>query len=246
MEKKFIVIPAAVIVIIVGAVLSFLCVRTVDVGQVAVVTEFGSVKGVQTNGFHLKSPMEDYNYIDVTQQAVTNGYSTATSDNQSLSQTITAQVAVEPESAAGLYSKFLGGHMDNLVAPMLADAFKSATAGYSIEQVISNRGDLGNDMLDAAKAKLEPYGISVVSVEITNVELPDDYKAAVEARKVAEQQLQTAEVERQTAEVNAETNRITAESLSSENFTQMFIEKWDGQLPQYVGGEDGLSMILPK
>lgn len=220
------------------------CVRTVDVGEVAVVTQFGNINGVQSSGFHIKSPIEDYNYIDVTQQAVSGNYSTATSDNQSLNQTIIAQVSVNPENAADLYAKFLGSHMDSLVTPMLADAFKSATAGYSIEKVISNRGDLGADMLAAAKAKLEPYGINVVSVEITNVELPEDYKNAVEARKVAEQQLQTAQVKRDTAQVDADTNRITAQSLSQENFTQMFIEKWNGQLPQYMGSGD-LSMLLP-
>lgn len=231
------------IVVVILIILSLLCVRTVDVGKVAVVTEFGTVKGVQTSGFHIKSPIEDYVYIDVSQQAVSDTYSTATSDNQSLRQDITAQITVNPDSAAELYMTKLGSHMDTLVAPMLADAFKSATAGYTIEQVVSNRGDLGADMLAAAQAKLEPYGITVVSVEITNVYLPDEYASAVAARKVAEQDRQTAQVKLETAEIDAERNRVVAESLSDENFQQMFYEKWDGVLPLYMG--DGGNVMIP-
>jgi regulator of protease activity HflC (stomatin/prohibitin superfamily) len=243
-SKKGIFIGVGVLVVIVAVILSLMCVRSVGVGEVAVVTEFGSVQGVASSGLHLKSPTQDYNYIDISQQAVENDYSTATSDNQSLTQSITAQISVNADSAAELYSKFLGQHMDSLVAPMLADAFKSATAGYTIEQVVANRGDLASDMLTNAQKKLESYGINVISVEITNVDLPTDYKEAVAARKVAEQEKLTAQTKLETAQIDAETNKVTAESLSDANFKQMAIEKWNGELPQYLGDSNMLSLLI--
>lgn len=232
---KVLMIPALVLIFGFTLVSCTMCTAMVDVGEVAVVTELGVIKGVESNGFHFKSPLQQYNIIDVHQVAVSNVYSTATSDNQSLTQTITAQVAIDPEYVEDLYTKFKGSHMDTLVMPLLADAFKSATAGYSIEEVIANRGALGSDMLALAKAKLDPYGITVISVEVTNVELPEDYKNAVEARKVAEQERETAQVRMETATYEAETNRIISESLSDANLTKMMIEAWDGKLPLSVG-----------
>ncbi len=245
--------PAINIPVIVGAGIGVILliwlilssIAVVETGQVAVVTRFGNIVGFEGQGIHLKVPIDSYNIIDVTQQQVTAEYSTATKDNQSITQEITAQVAVNPENAEDLYQKFLGNHMDAIVDPILSDGFKSATAKFSLEDCITARDQLSEEMLKAVKERLAEYGINVVSVEVKNVNLPEEYKAAVERQKVAERDQVTAEVERQTAEINAETNRITAESLSDENFKQRFYEKWDGKLPTYMGGEEGLSMLLP-
>lgn len=240
------VIVAASIAAVLAVVLLVSCIAVVGTGQAAVVTRFGNVVGTEGQGFHLKLPVDRYNMIDVTQQQVTAEYSTATKDNQSLVQEITSQVVVKPDAAEEIYVKFLGNHMDGIVAPILADGFKNATAKYSIEEVISARDKLSSDMLSAVQPKLDAYGIQVVSVEIKNVALPEEYKAAVERQKVAERDQVTAEVERQTAEIDAEKNKIMAESLSEENFQKLFYEKWDGKLPTYMGGDGSLDMLLPQ
>lgn len=238
-------VVACAAVVILAAFLALSCVKVVETGSVAVVTRFGNVVGVESQGIHLKTPFDNYNIIDVTQQQVKANYSTATSDNQSLGQEVVAQVVVNPEYAEEIYVKFLGNHMEGIVEPNLSDGVKAATAKYSLEETISMRDQLSDDMLAAAQSKLSSYGIQVVSIEITDVGLPEEYQAAVERQKVAERDKITAEVEKETAEIQAETNRILAESLSQENFTQQFIDKWDGILPIYMGGDADLGMILP-
>lgn len=235
-------VAAAALVVV---ILLVSCIAVVGTGQVAVVTRFGNIVGFEGQGIHVKLPVDSYNIIDVTQQQVTSEYSTATKDNQSIKQEITAQVSVNPESAEDLYQKFLGNHMDAIVDPILSDGFKSATAKFSLEDCITSRDQLSAEMLASVKDRLAEYGINVVSVEVKNVDLPEEYKAAVERQKVAERDQITADVERQTAEINAETNRIMAESLSAENFQQRFYDKWDGKLPLYVGGGESLDMLLP-
>lgn len=238
-------IVVCTVLAIVALVLLACSVAVVGTGHVAVVTRFGNVVGVEGQGIHLKLPVDSYNMVDVTQQQVTAEYSTATKDNQSLTQDITAQIVVRPDAAGDIYARFLGNHMEGIVAPVLADGFKNATAGYSIEEVISARDALSADMLAAVAPRLEPYGIDVVSVEIANVALPEEYKAAVERQKVAERDQVTAEVERKTAEIEAEKNRIMAESLSEENFQKLFYERWDGRLPLYMGGDGEIGALLP-
>ena len=39
--------------------------------------------------------------------------------------------------------------------------------------------------------------------------------------------------------------KVLADSLDERNFQKMFIEKWDGVLPKYMGGGESLSMLLP-
>lgn len=223
----------------------FTCFAVVDTGKVAVVTRFGNVVGMEGQGFHVKAPIDQYNIIDVTQQQVTETYSTASKDNQSVNQEITAQIVVNPENVEDLYVKFLGNHMDGIVKPVLSDGFKSANAKYSLEETIEKRDQLSADMLKAVQDRLAPYGIRVVSVEIKNVELPQEYKDAVERQKVAERDQVTAGVKNETAKTEADTNKILAESLDSRNFQKMFIEKWDGTLPLYMGGDGSLDMLLP-
>lgn len=239
------VVAALVALVLAVLVLLTSCISIVDTGRVAVVTRFGNVVGVEGQGIHLKTPIDNYNIIDVSQQQVTAEYSTASKDNQSITQEITAQIVVNPEYAEELYVKFLGNHMEGIVAPILSDGFKAANAKFSLEETIEKRDQLSAEMLSAVQSRLEPYGIQVVSVEIKNVALPEEYKAAVERQKVAERDQITAEVEKDTAEIQAETNRILAESLSEENFKQQFIDKWDGILPTYMGDSEALGLMLP-
>lgn len=231
---------------VVALVLAIMCFAVVGTGQVAVVTRFGNIVAVDGQGFHFKTPIDAYNVIDVTQQQVTEQYSTASKDNQSVNQEITAQIVVSPDNAQELYSKFLGNHMDGIVRPVLSDGFKAANAKYSLEETIEKRDQLSADMLKAVQDRLSGYGIQVVSVEIKNVELPEEYKAAVERQKVAERDQETAKVKNKTAETEADTNRIIAESLDARNFQKLMIEKWNGVLPLYMGGEGSLDMLLPK
>ena len=238
-------IAAAAVLAVVVLVLLLKCISVVGTGQVAVVTRFGNVVGTEGQGIHMKLPVDSYHKIDCTQQQVTAEYSTASKDNQSVTQEITAQVVADPERAEELYSKFLGNHMEGIVAPILSDGFKAANAKFTLEETIEKRDELSAEMLKAAQDRLEPYGIQVVSVEIKNVTLPDEYKAAVERQKVAERDQLTAKVEQETAEIQAQTNKVLADSLDERNFRKMFIEKWDGVLPQYMGGGDSLSMLLP-
>ena len=234
-----------------------LCIRMVDTGQVAVVTRFGAIMGSQGSGLHFKSPIDEYHTIRVTQDQVEEIYYTATKDTQSIDQTIVTQVIVDPGRCEDLYRLFKGNHIDGIVKPVLYDGFKSATAGFTLEDAIAKRDQLSAKMLENVKDNLAGYGIIIVSVEIKDVQIPEDYRKAVEEKKVAEQIRARTEIEKQTAiiraeqelevrKLEAEANKIVTESLTPEILQKMYLDKWDGRLPLYMGGEsDGFSLMLP-
>ena len=252
-KKMGVTIAVAVFIVVV----LLLCIRVVDTGEVAVVTRFGAVVGSEGAGLHFKSPIDEYHTIRVTQDQVEEIYYTATKDTQSIDQTIVTQVIVDAMRCEELYQKFKGNHIDGIVKPVLYDGFKSATAGFTLEDAIAKRDELSAKMLGNVKATLEQYGINIVSVEIKDVQIPEDYRRAVEEKKVAEQIRARTEIEKQTAiikaeqelevkKLEAEANRVVTESLTSEILRKMYLDKWDGRLPLYMGGEgDGLNLLLP-
>ena len=248
-----IAIAVAVFIVIILS----LCIRVVDTGEVAVVTRFGAVMGSQDEGLHFKSPIDEYHTIRVTQDQVEDVYYTATKDTQSIDQTIVTQVIVNPARCEDLYRLFKGNHIDGIVKPVLYDGFKSATAGFTLEDAIAKRDQLSAKMLENVKDNLASYGIVIVSVEIKDVQIPEDYRKAVEEKKVAEQIRARTEIEKQTAiikaeqelevrKLEAEANKIMTESLTQDILQKMYLDKWDGKLPAYMGGGgDGFSLMLP-
>ena len=252
-KKPFVLIP----IIVVATLILSMCIRIVDTSEVAVVTLFGEVQGSVGEGIHFKSPFEEYHNVMITQQQIEDVYYTATRDIQAIDQQIVTQVIVDPSQVEALYRLFKGNHLEGIVQPILYDGFKSATASFTLEEAIANRDQLSDKMLQNVKTSLSAYGINVVSVEIKDVQIPEDYRLAVEQRKVAEQTKQKAEIEKETAiiraeqelevrKLEAEANIIMTESLTEVILRKMYLEKWDGRLPStLVGDTAGIDMILP-
>jgi regulator of protease activity HflC (stomatin/prohibitin superfamily) len=263
-KKNTLGLGIVILIVVVIVIFLILTIRTVNTGEVAVVTRFGVITGSQGAGLHFKSPLEEYHIISVTQNQVEDIYYTATKDTQSVNQQIVTQVSVDPARVEELYRKFTGNHLDGIIKPVLYDGFKSATAGYTLEGAIAQRDSLAAQMLANVKDRLEPYGINVISVEIKDVQIPEAYAKAVEEKKTAEQiklrteieketaiikadqELEISRLEAEAAKLQADINDTVAQTLTDEILRKMYIEKWDGKLPVYMSGDGaGLNMLLP-
>jgi regulator of protease activity HflC (stomatin/prohibitin superfamily) len=102
------------------------------------------------------------------------------------------------------------------------------------------------------------YYINVISVSLTNIDFSDQFETAVEDKMIAEQQQLKAEYENQTkvakakadaeaklvaAEAEAEANRLLERSLTDKILQEMYLDKWDGKLPQVVTDGDTIMQI---
>jgi regulator of protease activity HflC (stomatin/prohibitin superfamily) len=177
-SKLKIAIIAIVAVVVAAIVIAGPFFQQVGTGRIAVVTRFGKVVGIEETGLHFKPAWDEYHELDTTQVQVRANYSTATKDNQSLPQVITAQVQIIPtkSNVEKLYKKFLGNQINGIVKPTLYSGFKSATAKYTLEDAIAKRDQLEQDMLSQVKGTLKTYGIDGISVQIEEVTLPKDYR----------------------------------------------------------------------
>lgn len=173
-NKKWISLFVVLLVLAVWLISGF---RLVSATEVAVVQRFGKIVAVKPSGIHYGlRGIDFYNKIQINQQNIRTVYSTTTSDIYKVNQVIQTQYTVDISKAESLYLKFLNTHRDSIIKPILSQSIKETTSKFTIEELISKRVELGQAITDGARARLNVYGIKIVSVEIVNIELPADYK----------------------------------------------------------------------
>ena len=142
------------------------------------------------------------------------------------------------------------------MVPRVKDAVQSRVAKYTIEEFIAKRDQLSKDIYSDLEETFANYGVTLTNVSIIDHDFSDAYEQAVEAKKIAEQQVEEerqkqqkliveqenkvklAELEVEKKKLEAEANKIVTDSLSKEILQKQMIEKWDGKLP-YVTGDSG-------
>lgn len=105
---------------------------------------------------------------------------------------------------------------------------------------------MAGELLKEVMADFENYGITVAACSIIEHDFSDEFDQAIERKLIASQNALTAqndlekvkyeaEAEITKAKGIAEANRIMQESLTPLLIQRMYIEKWDGKMPQVSG-----------
>lgn len=233
--------------IIIGIILLFTVFRPfaiVGPGERGIVTHFGKVQQeVLGEGIHFRVPI--YEKISIMDCRVQKEEVDAAAVSKDL-QTVTSKVAlnfhVSPNSSARLFQQVGFEFADRIIAPIMQEAIKSATAKYTAEELVSKREAVAVGIRDSIARRLLPYGIVVDELNMTNFDFSREFNAAIEQKQVAEQNALKArrdlerikiEAEQQIATANAEAQAF---KLKSQQLTPMMVEmekikKWDGHYP---------------
>lgn len=237
----------------------------VDTGQVGIVKRFGKVIAIKEEGLNFKFPLIDKVYkMNVREQTLKFSYEGDNNDAPAISastkdmQTVLVSVTVSDivSDPMKLYRAFTGNHVRSMMVPRVKDAVQSQVARYTIEEFIAKRDQLSKDIYNDLENTFAGYGVTLTNVSIIDHDFSDDYEKAVEAKKIAEQQVEEerqkqqkliveqenkvklAELEVEKKKLEAEANKIVTDSLSKEILQKQMIEKWDGKLPYVTGGSD--------
>jgi regulator of protease activity HflC (stomatin/prohibitin superfamily) len=138
------------------------------------------------------------------------------------------------------------------------DAFRVVANSYTADELISNRELFENKVRLNLEKHLTPEGF-ILAQFTSNLIYPETFKRAIEAKNnavqtalTAENQVKTAEAQARikvaTAEGNAqamltsakaeaESNRLRQQTLTPMLLQQMWVEKWNGELPSTVLGQ---------
>lgn len=236
-----------VIVGVVTAVVLFLalCVRTVEAGQVGVVTRFGEVSREVNSGLvvTLPWPVEQLHKMDTRIQKQQDNATAATADLQDVRATLALNFSLDRGSALQVFKQIGTEYRDRVIVPAVQESFKAATAQYTASDLLTKRAEVKGKALDDIKKRLERYGVKIQDLNIVDFNFGTEFNKAIEQKQVAAQEAERAQFNLQRARLDAEAQNLQKQSLSPEYLQKQAIEKWDGKLPQYMGGGDSVFSI---
>ena len=265
--KKCAVIPIALLLIV--SIISG--VRIVDSTEIGVVKTFGEISGTIDEGLHIINPFADkVTMYDLRVHVKEASFASYTKDAQPLTAAIEYQYELDPAYVMEIAQKY-GSYdiLESKLCNIVEERAKIVFARYSAMNLLENRSRLSAEV-DAEVTNVEEmFHVTFTSVIIRDIDFSDAFEASVEAKMEAEQNALKAEQEKKQAVIKAEEARevaaieaeakvleaqgeadalkITQEALERMPDTwiqQMYLEKWNGVLPQIVSDNSNL-MITP-
>lgn len=250
--------PLLVLVVLVVLLLAFGIFVQVGPGERGVLMTWGAVQpGVLQPGLHIKLPVaQSVSKMDVQVQNSEAAETSASHDLQIVTTTVATNWHIQPPDAEWVYQN-IGTEpalVAKIITPAISNAVKAVTAHYDAEDLIVNRdvvrGQIDTHIRDALKA----YRVVIDSVNITDFSFSPEYATAIEQKQVAQQKAQQAQYDLEKAKVVAQQRVVEAtaqgqaqkllqETLTPQIIQQQAIAKWNGVLPQVVGGNGVLPMI---
>ena len=220
----------------------------VPAGKVAVVTTLGKVSGgSRLPGLNFKIPFVQSIYpFDVRTQVKPEEFATLTKDLQVIEATATVKYAVRPEEAGRVYRTIASNDRDvypRIIQPSLLKALKSVFSQYELVTIATEWNDISSLVERTVAEELDKFDyVDVRGLDLTGLQIAKEYRAAIEQKQIAEQQLLRAKTEVKIAEQEAIRYDTLNRSLDSQVLFKLFLDKWDGQtevvpaLPGTVAG----------
>jgi len=250
--------PANTVIVLVAIVLSALllvgqALFIVPAGKVAVVTTLGKVSGgSRLPGLTLKIPfIQSVNPFDVRTQVRPEEFSTLTKDLQVIEATATVKYAVRSEEAGRIYRTIASNDRDiypRIIQPSLLKALKSVFSQYELITIATEWNDISAIVERTVAEELNKFDyVEVRSLDLTGLQIAKEYRAAIEQKQIAEQQLLRAQTEVKIAEQEAIRYDTLNRSLDDQVLFKLFIDKWDGRtevVPALPGSAGGTPPVI--
>jgi len=231
--------------------------ETVGAGERGVVfSKFGGVSDIVLGeGLHFKIPLvEDIIPMDVKVQKSQTRAEASSKDLQTVSSIFAINYHVNPSEVHTVYRDVGVDFKSRIIDPAVQEAVKAVTAQYSAEELITKRPEVRNDIKDILKGRLFEFHIILDEFSIVAFEFSPEFNAAIESKQTAEQNalrasrdLDRIKVEAEQkitqAKAEAEAQRLQALTITPNILTLRAVEKWDGHLPQVMGGDGAVPFM---
>ena len=279
-KNRFVGIIGVTIAFFVFVIIFIFCTCRINPGYAGVIYNMdGGIEGeTLAQGFHVVAPWKHVTAYPISTETVyytrntmdENGVekdksiNVNTKDGKQVNVSITYTYHMDVNVLPIVFEKFRGqkieliesGYMKN----SMFEVVNNITSQYSLMELVGDkRPEINDNIFNAFRDNLSPYGIVIETFNLSSVETDDQTKEAIEAVINSQNRLQQSKVELQKAEVEAETARVKAKgeadamiiqaegqaeanaklqtTLTDNVIEQRRIEKWDGKLPQIVGSD---------
>lgn len=247
--------------------LAFLPFTVVDSGNRGVVTNFGQVSDkVLGEGFHWYNPFNtDVHEIKVQTTSITYdkdnaGVLTAASkDLQEVAISVVINYHPDPTKVNAVYQQYGEDYESTIVSPIIREVVKNASAQFTAEELVTKRTEFAERINSDLGSRFQEKMMVFERSNVVNIDFSASFNRAIEAKVTAEQEalaeknkLEKVKYEAQqqieTAKAEAETIRIKAEAVNKQGGADYVrlqaIQKWNGNLPQYILGGDGVTPFV--
>lgn len=230
--------------------------KTIKSGEVGLKVRFGKiVDSSLKEGFNIKIPyIEKIVKVNIKVQKAELDTESSSKDLQTIKTKLAVNYRVDSDNAVNLYKTVGNSYEETILIPAIQESIKSAMSQYTAEQTITKRNEVSDKCLEEIQEKVKKYGIVVEDFNIIDLDFSDAYNQAIEEKQVAEQKVLTAQQELERTKIEKEkkiveaqgtkeANEILNRTLTDENLTKQFIDKWNGSLPTVVSEGDIMKMF---
>jgi len=189
-------IIALAAVAVVALILLISCITTVPTGYTGILTTFGRVEDrTMGAGVHVIAPWQRIVKLDNRTQKVTITTEAFSSDIQEVDLTMSVNYCIDQTTAQNLYKTVGKEYYSIILEPSILNNTKVAFAKYTAENLLAHRDELTKQIAEKLAEDASMYGITIVNLNIENVDFTDAFTNAVEAKQVAAQNKLTAETQ---------------------------------------------------
>lgn len=244
---KFILFTAIVVVS-----LSSCCCR-IDAGHEGIkVNLYGNDKGVDdvelVTGMIWYNPFVNivYEYPTFVQTVDYPAFEVNSKDGSKFTIDPSALIKIQDGKTPTIFKKYrkdLNDVIEHTLYVLIKDAARIEFNNYNADEIVSMRSAVDKSFEDKVRNALEIEGFDLEQLT-PGIRYPESYENAIDAKnRAVQQKLQVenevavakAEAEKLlvAARAEAEANRLREQALTPAILEKMWIEKWDGHLPQY-------------
>lgn len=248
----------AFLVLLLAMVAGFGSWGTIKAGHRGILLRNGAVTGdIKGEGLYGKMPWIDSVIpIDVRTQKEIAQTDAASKDLQTVTAHIALNLSLDPKRVTEIYQTVGVNYIDVIVEPALKESAKAVIAQFTAEELITKRERVREEIAALLGTKLTPHGLRTEAINIVNFDFSKTFNTAIEAKVTAEQNALAAknklaqiefEAQQLVAAANGKAQAMKVESAVLQSSPQILqlraLEKWDGHLPQYLGGSGQMPFI---
>lgn len=214
--KKIIGYTGLGLVSVVALILFFGSWYRVDEGERGVVLTTGAFSEIANPGLRFKLPFfQTVRFVSVRNENVRYEKVAAYSfDQQVAEMALSVNFQIDPNDVESIYRQY--GSTENAIArvlnPRVYEQVKNVFGQYSAQRAIQERGKMNAEIQKSLQEATAGSGITVLSVQVENIDYTDAYEQAVEAAARAKADIERAKSELARVEQEAQQKVKQAEA----------------------------------
>ncbi len=180
----------------------------IEDGEVGVLMSFGEIQDEPLMpGFTLRVPVaRSIETWNVKLQEIKETASVPSSEGMVVGLDTSLLYRVKPDMAPHIRKNVGFAYRETLIVPLFRSEIRKVAAGQPVRDMYSEEGreQMSASVMSNLSQVLAPQGVEVVNILLRDVQLPERFKDAIEAKLTAEQKVQQKQFELQQAEKDAE------------------------------------------